>query len=25
VIVDTPHEGSWGVLPDMPDDVEEDD
>ena len=24
VIVDTPHEGSWGVRPDMPDDVEDD-
>jgi hypothetical protein len=25
VIVDTPHDGSWGALPDMPEDVEEDD
>ena len=24
VIVDTPHDGSWGVLPDLPDDVEDD-
>jgi len=24
VVVDTPHEGSWGVLPDMPEDPEDD-
>jgi hypothetical protein len=25
VIVDTPHDGSWGIMPDMPEDPEEED